>query len=75
MLAIVSIGSFGVAGYAGNGTSPGPTIRAGEGQLVDGYHSHQVSHEQVVGDLGQRARIAQPGSRDQPSPSASSGRT
>ncbi len=32
----VTIGNFGVAGYAVNGTSPGPTIRAREGQLVDG---------------------------------------
>ncbi len=101
----LSIGSASVAGYTVNGTTPGPTIRARQGQLVevrfandsvpggvtlhwhgvavpnamDGvagvtqdalapgqsftyrfvatqagtywYHSHQVSHEQVIGGL------------------------
>ena len=101
----LSIGSASVAGYTVNGTTPGPTIRAREGQLVevlltndsvpggvtlhwhgvavpnamDGvagvtqdalapgqsftyrfvatqagtywYHSHQVSHDQVIGGL------------------------
>ncbi len=103
--ATLSIGTAQVSGYTVNGTSPGPTIRAREGQLIevrftndsvpggvtlhwhgvsvpnamDGvagvtqdalppgqsftyrfvaaqagtywYHSHQVSHEQVIGGL------------------------
>src|SRR5215211_2662047 len=82
----LTIGGRSIPGYTLNGTSPGPTITARQGELVEvhlrnasvkagvtqdevaignefiyrfpanqvgtyWYHSHQVSHEQVIGGL------------------------